>query len=77
MGEKQTVTEKNGVAGVLKGAAIIIFIGALLCGIFWGIYSGAIGLIRWWGVGLISGAALLGLSEIIRLLHEINQKTKA
>ena len=62
MGEKQTVTEKNGVAGVLKGAAIIIFIGALLCGIFWGTYS---------------GAALLGLSEIIRLLHEINQKRAA
>ena len=53
--------------------AILVYIGGALVGVGLVGYSTAgllIGLVS----GFFSGTMLLGFSEIIRLLHEINQK---
>ncbi len=70
------MNEKSTIATLIRALAIITY----GCGVFLffvGAYNDSIGE----GIilalaGLLSGTMLLGFSEIIRLLHEINQKTK-
>ena len=68
---------KNRVAFILKAMAVITYVCAFICGIAFGsdrgdFYFGIA--IIYWAAGFISGSMMLGFSEIIRLLHEINQK---
>ena len=66
---------KNMVAQMLKGCAVVIYLFAAVTGIFHALNSGALSfLLRDWVIGFVAGTLLLGFSEIIRLLHEINQK---
>lgn len=62
----------NRVAEAIKVIAILVYIGGVLVGVGLAGYSTAvlIGLVS----GFFYGTMLLGFAEIIRLLHEINQK---
>ena len=69
----------NSVAGLLKVIAIITYVGAFILGIVfgkdnWGDFYFGVALI-YWAAGFVSGSMFLGFAEIVRLLHEINQKT--
>ena len=66
---------KNTVAGVLKILAVLIFIGSFIAGIVVGKEVAGMTLV-YWIAGLFAGTMLLGFSEIVRLLHEINRKMK-
>ena len=66
---------KNPVAQILKVCAVVIYIFAAVVGLREAVsYGGISFLLRDWVIGFMAGTLLLGLSEIIRLLHEINQK---
>lgn len=66
---------KNPVAQILKVCAVVIYVFAAVSGLIETInYDGISFLLRGWVIGFMAGTLLLGLSEIIRLLHEINQK---
>ena len=70
----------NGVASLLKGLAFMVYLLGFILGIVmgkdpYGDFSFGMAL-AYWVVGLFSGTMLLGFSEVVRLLHEINQKTK-
>ena len=76
----QATIEKNPVVSLLKTIATIAylvgFIGGLFCGTLLGDgFHFGFALI-YWTAGFIAGSMLLGFAEIVRLLHEINQKTK-
>ena len=74
----------NGVATAIKVIAVLVYLGGVIAGFALSYYSspyGGSGL----SVGLLLiclassffvGTMLLGFAEIIRLLHEINQKTR-
>lgn len=72
------VIETNAVASMLKIIGIITYIAAFICGILASrAYFGEMILevvLPYWIVGMVLGSVLLGFSEIVRLLHEINQK---
>ncbi|MBQ1675167.1 MAG: hypothetical protein II069_03880 [Oscillospiraceae bacterium] len=75
-------TENNGnvVAIAIKVMAGVIYALAFILGVVLGHdlrgeFSFGLALV-YWVAGAISGTLLLGFSEVIRLLHEINQKTK-
>lgn len=73
---EEDVPEHNGVASLLKGLAVVVYIFAFIAGFVMGKdLTFGITLICW-VAGLFSGTMLLGFSEMVRLLHEINQKTK-
>ena len=66
---------KNPVAQILKVCAVVIYIFAAVVGLREAVsYGGISFLLRDWVIGFMAGTLLLGLFEIIRLLHEINQK---
>ena len=66
---------KNPVAQILKVCAVVIYVFAAVVGFREAVsYDGISFLLRDWVIGFMTGTLLLGLSEIIRLLHEINQK---
>ena len=66
---------KNPVAQILKVCAVVVYIFAAVVGLREAVsYGGISFLLRDWVIGFMAGTLLLGLSEIIRLLHEINQK---
>lgn len=69
--------EKNVVAQMLKVCAVVLYVFAGITGFFDASNSGGMYmyvLLRDWVIGFLAGTLLLGFSEIIRLLHEINQK---
>ena len=76
--EKKDITVEtgsNGVAGMLKSIAITTYILGLIAGLIVGFSSESVTpLIAIWGSAFISGTIFLGFGEIIRLLHEINNK---
>ncbi len=70
----------NGIATLLEVLAILVYIGAFIAGImmgkdYYGDFSFGVALI-YWVAGLFSGTMLLGFSEVVQLLYEINRKTK-
>ena len=66
---------KNPVAQILKVCAVVIYVFAAVSGLIEAIdYGGIFFLLRDWAIGFMAGTLLLGFSEVIRLLHEINQK---
>ena len=66
---------KNPVAQILKVCAVVVYLFAAITGIFETLsYGGLSFLLRDWVIGFMAGTLLLGFAEIIRLLHEINQK---
>ncbi len=66
---------KNPVAQILKVCAVVIYVFAAVSGLIEVInYGGIFFLLRDWVLGFMAGTLLLGFSEVIRLLHEINQK---
>ena len=66
---------KNPVAQILKVCAVVIYVFAAVSGLIEAInYGGISVLLRDWVIGFMAGTLLLGFSEVIRLLHEINQK---
>lgn len=72
--------EKSSVASLLKILAIVVYVSGFLLGFargkdLYGDFS-FIMVLTYWILGLFSGTMLLGFSEVVRLLHEINQKTK-
>lgn len=70
--------KNNSTATVLLVIAGIVWLFTLFYGIYLASeYYDWIPALICWGSGLISGTLFWGFSEIIRLLHEINQKTKA
>lgn len=78
IGTNTNVMETNSIAALLKVIAIITYVGAFILGIAlgrdnWGDFYFEVALI-YWAVGFVSGSMFLGFSEIVRLLHEINQK---
>ena len=66
---------KNPVAQVLKVCAVVIYLFAAVTGLIEASNSGGMHvLLRDCAIGFMAGTLLLGFAEIIRLLHEINQK---
>ena len=66
---------KNPVAQILKVCAVVIYLFAAVAGLREAVsYASISFLLRDGVIGFMAGTLLLGLSEIIRLLHEINQK---
>ena len=74
----------NGIAGTLKAIGIIVYIAAFIAGIVLGYTYGRLlsrgdfffgAALAVWIAGFVMGTMMLGFSEIIRLLHEINRKT--
>lgn len=63
----------NRVAEAIKVIAILVYIGGALVGVSLAGYS-MVGLLIGLVSGFFYGTMLLGFAEIIRLLHEINQK---
>ena len=74
-GAPAATNTKNGVAEAVKAIAILVYIAGALMGVVLADYAPA-GLLIGLLTGFFSGTMLLGFSEIIRLLHEINQKTR-
>lgn len=67
--------ERNPVAQILKVCAVVIYVFAAATGIKETLSYGVISfLLRDWVLGFMAGTLLLGFSEVVRLLHEINQK---
>ena len=67
--------ERNPVARLLKICAVVIYVFAAATGIKETLSYGVISfLLRDWVLGFMAGTLLLGFSEVVRLLHEINQK---
>ena len=64
--------EKNGVSVALKVLAIVQFVAGFILSIAFSESSVMVGV--WLGSGFVSGLTTLALGEIVRLLHEINQK---
>ena len=78
--DKDEEKDSSGVASLLKGLAVVVYLLGFILGIamgktLLGDFSFGIMLV-YWIAGLFAGTLLLGFSEVIRLLHEINQKTK-
>ena len=73
--EKERTAAENKIAKLLKIIANIVYVAAFFVGLI-RLFSGDGFVIPIWLGGFISGTVFLGFSEIIRLLHEINQKTK-
>ena len=81
-----TKEKHNSVAGRIKFFATIIYIVGFIAGICLGVTTGStfygeahfsfLPALICWSIALVFGTMLQGYSEIIRLLHEINQKTK-
>ncbi len=70
----QNTATSNAVAGALKAISVITYICGILAGLILlgdDVFSGLILIIS----GFISGSMFLGFAEIIKLLHEINEKT--
>lgn len=72
-----TSTSSNIVEKVIKIIAIVIYV----CGFFAGIMVGLqvesfLTTLLYWVAAALSGTMMLGFSEVIRLLHEINSKIK-
>ena len=70
-------TSSNFTAKVIMIIAIVIYV----CGFIAGIMVGQqvesfLTILLYWVAAALSGSLMLGFSEVIRLLHEINQKTK-
>lgn len=70
---------KNPVAQLLKVCAVVIYVFAAATGLIDASNSGSMYmymyvLLRDCAIGFMAGTLLLGFSEVIRLLHEINQK---
>ena len=70
-------TSSNFIAKVIKIIAIVIYV----CGFFAGIMVGLqvesfLITLLYWVAAALSGTMMLGFSEVIRLLHEINSKIK-
>lgn len=66
---------KNPVAQILKVCAVVIYLFAAVTGLIEASNSGGMYvLLRDCAIGFMAGTLLLGFGEIIRLLHEINQK---
>lgn len=69
--------ETNGIASLLTFCAIIVYIGSFIIGIILGKVLGQFSFaaaVIYWAVGLLSGSMMLGIAEIIKLLHEINKR---
>ncbi len=68
---------KNPVAQILKVCAVVIYVFAAATGLIDASNSGGMYmyvLLRDCAIGFMAGTLLLGFCEIIRLLHEINQR---
>jgi ABC-type sulfate transport system permease component len=71
----------NSVAKALTTIGIIIILGGLILGVILGNNNDLYGydtnytvVVTWSAVGIISGMLIIGLSEVIKILHEINLK---
>lgn len=77
---EENALENNVVATILKALAYVVYAVAFLAGILLGKDlkgdPSFILMLVYWIAGLFAGTMLLGFSEVIRLLHEINRKTK-
>ena len=73
-----SVAQSNSVARLLKTIAIIVYVCGFICGFLLGkdhygdLYFPLV--LPYWVVGFVCGSMFLGFAEIVRLLHEINQK---
>ena len=70
----QKAAGENKIASILKVVAIIIYAYAFLIGAVIVATDGFLMTLALWFGGFAAGSMFLGLSEIVRLLHEINQK---
>lgn len=69
--------ERNPVARLLKICVVVIYVFAAASGLIEASNSGGMYmyvLLRDCAIGFMAGTLLLGFSEVVRLLHEINQK---
>lgn len=77
---KESASENNTVATILKALAFVVYAVAFLAGLLLGKDlrgdPSVILMLVYWIAGMFAGTMLLGFSEVIRLLHKINQKTK-
>ncbi len=71
--KEQKATEENKIAKMLKVIANILYVASFFVGMV-RFFDGEENFIWVWLVGFMSGTVFLGFYEIIRLLHEINQK---
>lgn len=77
--EKNEDTQTNSISEIIK---IIGFI-EIIAGVFLGLFVGSqfrefswLLALPWWAISFIAGMLLIGFSEVIRLLHEINEQMK-
>lgn len=72
-----SVTEETMIAKALKIIAIAIYIAGFIGGCLTGpIAKSFLTVLLVWVAAALSGSLMLGFSEVIRLLHEINTKIK-
>ena len=69
-------TSSNFIAKAIMIIAIVIYVCGFIAGIMVGQQVESFLTILLYWVAALSGSLMLGFSEVIRLLHEINQKTK-
>lgn len=74
VGSSESRVTSNGVAGAIKAIAVLVYIGGFFLGLSLSDVFSTGGLLIGVIIGFCSGTMLLGFAEIIRLLHEINQK---
>lgn len=67
----------NFIAKVIKIIALVVYACGLIVGIAAGDETGRFLItLLYWVAAALSGTMMLGFSEVIRLLHEINSKIK-
>ena len=70
-------TSSNFIAKVIKIIALVVYACGLIVGIAAGDETGRFLItLLYWVAAALSGTMMLGFSEVIRLLHEINSKIK-
>ena len=70
-------TSSNFIAKVIMVIAIVIYVCGFIAGIMVGQHvESFLTILLYWVAAALSGSLMLGFSEVIRLLHEINQKAK-
>ncbi len=76
-GTTATSASSNLAAKIIKIIAIVIYACCFIAGIMVGQEAESfLTILLFWVAGALSGTLMLGFSEVIRLLHEINQKVK-
>lgn len=72
-----TSTSSNIVEKAIKIIALVVYVCGLIVGIAAGDETGRFLItLLYWVAAALSGTLMLGFSEVIRLLHEINSKIK-